>query len=190
MDKDRFKIFSYYIGIGLGIILVIAFLTSQILMPLFFGKARTIKVPNLTDISYTRASAILINNKLHAVVKDSTYSDKIKSGYIISQKPDPGELLKPDGTVYLVLSMGSKFVKVPKLVGLNVQAAWILLKNNGLKFSVVDSIYSDIYPPNTVIQSSPAIGERVEHNSKIKLYISKGQPEYVDTLDIDPDYIY
>jgi len=190
MEKDRLKIISYYIGIGLGIILVVAFLTSQILMPLFFGRARTIKVPNLIDVASSKASTILINNKLHPVVKDSTFSDDIKSGYIISQKPEPGEYIKPDGTVYLIVSMGSKFVKVPKLVGLNVQSAWILLKHNNLKFTIVDSVYSDLYPANTVVQSSPATGERIEQNSSVKLFISKGQLTYADTLNVEEDYIY
>jgi beta-lactam-binding protein with PASTA domain len=191
MDKIKQKAFLYYSGIGLGIILVVAFITSQIIMPLFFGRARSVEVPELANMNLAKASSILLDKKIHAVVKDSIWSDDIKSGDIISQKPEPGEMIKPDGTVYLVISRGSKYVKVPYIIGLNVQAAWISLKNKSLYFTIADSVESAVYPPNTVISSRPAAGEKAEKNSKIQLVISKHFETTVqDTTNTISDFEY
>jgi beta-lactam-binding protein with PASTA domain len=190
MDKDKTKFYSYYIGIGLGIILVVAFFISQIFMPIFFGRPKTIEVPNLDKLMATQAIRVLVDNKLHGVVKDSTWSDIVPYNYVISQKPEAGDLIKPDGTVYMIVSRGSKTVKVPEIVGLNVQAAWIVLKNTGLRFTIADSIYSNLYPVNTVVQIAPGVGEKVERKRKIKLYISKGPDNSADSMKTETDYNY
>lgn len=186
--NDKVKFYSYHIGIGLGIILVVAFITSQIFMPLFFGRPKTVEVPNLDKLSATQAIKVLVDSKLHAVVKDSTWSDVVPYNYVVSQKPAAGNYIKPDGTVYMIISRGSKTVLVPELVGLNVQAAWIVLKNANLRFTIADSIYSDLYPVNTVVQTGPGAGEKVERKKKIKLYISKGSGNQRDTTETDYNY--
>jgi beta-lactam-binding protein with PASTA domain len=74
---------------------------------------------------------------------------------------------------------------------MNVQAAWISLKNKGLYFTIADSVESLLYPPNTVIQSSPSAGEKAEKLSKIKLIISKSQVNTPpDTTNIISDFEY
>ncbi len=191
MSNSRFTIAFYYLGIGLGIILVVAFITSQIAMPLLFSRDKSVEVPNVTDIPASSARSILTDAKLHSIVRDSVWSDDTEMGNVISQKPEAGSLIQPDGTVYLVVSMGSRFVEVPDLEGLDVQTAWIVLKNNKLRFVVTDSLASDRHPVNTVVQTDPARGERVERNSRVKLSISKGsayQQGFYDTLDVDADY--
>jgi beta-lactam-binding protein with PASTA domain len=174
MRKKKFELFGLYIGIGLGIILVVAFLTSQLVMPLFFGRTKSIEVPNVISMDLTKAKSILTDKKLHTIVSDSSWSDAMARGYVLSQKPEFGNVIKPDGTVYLEISRGSKFVKVPDVVGKDVQSAWIILKEKNLRFVVADSVYSDLYPTDIVVQTSPGAGNKAEKNSKVQLYISKG----------------
>jgi eukaryotic-like serine/threonine-protein kinase len=189
MDKNRLRLVGYYSGIGFGIILVTAFVTSQILMPIFFGREKTVEIPNVVNLQEIKAKSTLISHKLHVVVRDSTYSDTVERGMVVSQKPEAGNMIKPDGTVYLIVSAGSKYIAVPELIGLNVQSAWLLLKNNGLRFTIADSLNSDLYPINTVVQSNPLMGTKVERRTKVKLYISKGRNNQPDTLNTD-DYVY
>jgi eukaryotic-like serine/threonine-protein kinase len=190
MNRDKLKLVSYYVGIGFGIILLVAFFTSQIFMPIFFGRSKSIEVPNLDKLSATQSIKLLIDHKLHAVVKDSTWSETVQFGYVISQKPEAGTFMKPDGTVYMIVSKGSKTVTVPEVVGLNVQSAWILLKTAGLKYTIADSIYSDLYPVNTVVLAAPEAGDKVVRKSKIKLYISKGSSNAPDTTANNSDVNY
>jgi len=186
LNKDRLRIIGYQVGIGICIIFVVAFLTSQIIMPILFGKAKSIIVPNVVGIKISQAKRVLTDDKLHAVVNDSTWSEEFPVGQILSQKPEAGEKSKPDGTVYMVISRGSKSVIVPEIIGLNVQAAWILLRKAGLRFTVADSLFSDLYPINTIVQSNPSTGLRVERKTRIKLYISKGVGKTNDSLSYTP----
>ncbi|MFO7660577.1 MAG: PASTA domain-containing protein [Candidatus Cloacimonadaceae bacterium] len=188
--NSKVKLWGYYFGIGLGIIIVTAFVTSQLLMPFLFGRPKSIEVPNVMNIASSQASSILIRNKLHGIVKDSIWSDELDNGIVLSQKPEAGELIKPDGSVYLVISRGSRYVKVPNLIGQDVQAAWLTLKNNELGFTVADSVNSEIYSANMVVQTVPDRGERVLKNSKIKLYISKGRAYNYETPDVIEDFNY
>lgn len=188
MNKSRFKLAFYQIGIGLGVIVIVAFVTGQILMPIFFGRPKTIEVPNVLNMPSSQATSILTRNKLHGIVRDSIWSDKLDNGIVISQKPEAGEFIKPDGSVYLITSRGSKFVKVPNLVGKGVQAAWLTLRNLGLGFSVADSLYSEIYPRNMVVRTAPVSGQNVEKNSKIRLYISKGRAEAFVPANVIDDF--
>ncbi len=188
--NSKQKLYGYYIGIGLGIIIVTAFITSQILMPFFFGRPKSIHVPNVLNISSSQASSILLRNKLHGIVRDSVWSDELDHGTVVSQKPEAGEMLKPDGSVYLVISRGSRYVKVPNLVGQDVQAAWLTLKNNELGFTVADSVNSDVYPANVVVQTVPERGVRVLRNSKVRLYISKGRAYNYENPDMIEDFNY
>jgi len=174
MNKKKNVLRGYYIGIGLGIIILTAFLTSQIVMPLFFGRPKNVEVPNVISLDSGKAKNILYKQMLHSIVSDSTWSDDVKQGFVLSQKPNPGQRIKPDGTVYLEVSKGTRFVKVPDLTGLNVQSAWVQLRNSSLKFIVADSVYSDLYAPDTVVKTKPDKGAKVERNSVIKLFISRG----------------
>jgi len=187
--KENRRQTLYYLGIGLGIIFIVAFFTSQVIMPLMFGRPKTITVPDVKNKSVLLANKILADNKLHAVVKDSVWSEEVASGMILSQKPESGQLIKPDGTVYLIFSRGSRSVKVPDVKGLNVQAAWIALKKVNLHFMVADSVYSELIPVNAVVETSPAAGKKVERGSEVKLFISRG-PETGDDYSNDNDNGY
>lgn len=190
MDKNRLKIVGYYAGIAFGIIFVVAFVTSQIVIPIFFGRAKTIEIPDVSTLTALKAKKVMIDAKLHAVVKDSVWSEEIAAGKVISQKPGAGDMIKPDGTVYLIVSRGSKSVRVPEVIGLSVQAAWILLKSATLKIVVADSMYSEVYPPNTVVQTIPEVGQNVDRKSKIRVFISKGSVASADTTGVDTDVSY
>ncbi|MCD8478788.1 MAG: PASTA domain-containing protein, partial [Candidatus Cloacimonetes bacterium] len=75
-------------------------------------------------------------------------------------------------------SVKQQMVDVPRLIGLSYQEALITLRNYDLRFSVVDSLYSDTEPRNTVMRSTPMSGSKVEKRTTVKLTLSKG-PEAV-----------
>ncbi|HNQ44686.1 MAG TPA: PASTA domain-containing protein, partial [Candidatus Cloacimonadota bacterium] len=106
------------------------------------------------------------------------------------QHPKPGEKIKQDGTVFLVVSKGSQMVTVPNLIGSHFQEALIGLRNLSLRSSVVDSLYSDTNPVDTVMRMSPSPGSKVEKNTLIRLYLSRGKEPKPDSLSYQPSYYY
>lgn len=67
------------------------------------------------------ASAALKQSGLK-VTTTSTYDDKVAKGSVVSQKPGSGTVFKGD-TVRLVVSRGPRLVKVPDVVGEQVEVA-------------------------------------------------------------------
>lgn len=189
--KDSSYKWLYMAGIGFGIILITAFISSQILYPLFLGRSKSVEVPKVTGLSLASAKRILTEKKLHAVVTDSLWSEEIRVEEVMQQKPVEGEKMKPDGTVYLVISKGSKVVKMPSVLGMTYQQAYMLLRDLGLRSAVADSLYSDSYPVNTIVRSSPSEGLKVDKNTNVKLYLSRGpDPTWVEPSYEETNYSY
>lgn len=191
MDNLSLKRFGYLIGIGLGIIVVTAFLFSQIIFPIVLGRTPKVEVPDLTGITLTQAKRILNEEKLHLVVKDSLFSETDPMESVIEQIPPAGDKIRQDGTVYLIISKGSATVQVPYIVGKSFQEAFVLLRNANLHSVVADSTYSDLYPTNSVVRSIPSSGDKVSKQSTVKLILSRGNTPAPDTLSAGyPEYYY
>ena len=71
MASEKTKKIWMTIGIGLGIIFITAFLTSQIIFPLVFRTPKTLEVPNVVGLSLPMAKLRLSQLGLHIVVRDS-----------------------------------------------------------------------------------------------------------------------
>lgn len=186
MSKTTWKKAWLTIGIGLGIIIVSAFVTSQIVFPLLFGRPKNVEVPNLVGMTFSKARRELTDLGLHAVIKDSIWSETETIETVLEQDPPPGEFLKPEGSVYLRISGGSRKVLVPYVIGLSFPEAYYALRNLGLKGVVIDSLYSDSYSPNFVVKSSPEEGSKIDRGSNVRLYLSRG-PEPVPEEELVPD---
>ncbi len=191
MNNEQLKKIGYLLGIGLGIIIVTAFIFSQIIFPVILGRTPKIDTPDVMGTGLLQAKRILQAEKLHVVVKDSLFSDTDAIETVLEQHPEPGEKIRQDGTVYLVISKGSSSVTVPSIIGRPFQEVIITLRNLGLHTLVADSTYSDIYSVNTVMRSIPSSGSKVNKSSSVKLILSKGSMPMADTLDTSmPVYPY
>jgi len=174
LKSTNTKQFGYILGIGLGIIIVTAFVFSQLVFPLILGKTPKVEVPDVTGMNLILAKRAMQAEKLHVVVKDSLYSDSAPMETVLEQMPEAGDKVRQDGTVYLVVSKGSATVTLPSLIGRPFQEAFITLRNLELFSTVIDSSYSDIYAVNTVMRSIPSSGEKVTRRSTVKLILSRG----------------
>ncbi|MDY0150749.1 MAG: PASTA domain-containing protein [Candidatus Cloacimonas sp.] len=190
MNMD-YKRLGYFAGIGLGIIVVTAFIFSQIIFPIVLGRTPKVEVPELTGKSLTLAKRILSEEKLHLVVKDSLFSEIDPIDAVIEQIPPAGDKIRQDGTVYLIVSKGSATVEVPYIIGKSFQEAFITLRNSNLHSVVADSTYSDLYPVNCVVRSIPFSGDKVSKQSTVKLILSRGNMPVPDSLSTEqPIYPY
>ncbi len=188
VNNELMKKVGYIGGIGLGIIIITAFIFSQIIFPLVLGRTPKVETPDVVGMGLLQAKKILQAEKLHVVVKDSLFSETESIETILEQHPEPGEKIRQDGTVYLIISKGSSTVSVPSLVGRPFQEVIISLRNLGLHAMVVDSTYSDAYSVNSVIRSIPSSGSKVNKSSTVKLILSKGSYPMADSLGVEvPD---
>lgn len=139
---------------------------------------REIEMPDITNISLRDAERILANDNLYIKVEGETYDDNIKEGYIISQDPEKGTMVKPDYTVKVVLSKGPETIIVPNVEMNTKREAEITLENEGFTIGEHEYVYSE-YPSDTVIGQSLQADARVPKGTEIWLTISLGPEEKV-----------
>lgn len=176
---------GYLVGIAFGIIFETAFIFSQLIFPFVLGRPSVVETPDVTGLGLVQAKRILQQEKLHVVVKDSLFSETAKAEEVLEQAPKAGSRIKEDGTVLLIISKGSKMVQVPDVTGYSFQEALLAIRAHDLRSSIVDSLYSDTAPRNAVMRTVPMGGSKVEKNSTVRLYLSKGPQAPPDTTFVD-----
>lgn len=116
-------------------------------------------------------SAEYKENYTFEVVRD--YSSTVEAGKIISQLPVAGETFREKPLVTLTVSLGPKIVEVPDVIDKTEEDARKELEEIG--FSVI--VYRenhDTAPEGKVYAIDPVIGEDVNHDSSVSIYVSAG----------------
>jgi serine/threonine-protein kinase len=180
MDKVKLRKAGYITAILLCTVLLAAFVTGQIIMPLFVGSNEEVDVPDVLGKNIIIARETLRDAGLHTVIQDSIWSDGTPIETVLDQYPKPGETIKTEGTVYLVICKGSQTVSIPAIGGRLFEDAFIALRENGLRAVVADSLFNDSYPVNTVIRTSPPSGAKVDKSTLVKMYLSRGPEPVLD----------
>lgn len=171
-------------------ILLIAIPSIIVMILAFFIGARIfennfvsqeIEVPDVENMFFDDAKALLEENNLYISIEGRTHSDEIEKDYIISQHPDKGTMVKPEYTVRVVLSLGPETVLVPNVEKSTKREAEIALENQGLTLGEHEYINSE-YPSDTVIGQSIPPNTEVAKGTEISLVISLGPEEKLVTV--------
>ncbi|MDT8401364.1 MAG: PASTA domain-containing protein [Bacteroidales bacterium] len=73
---------------------------------------------------------------------------------------------------------------VPDLYGLTIEEAEQAVKENKMRFEIIDSVYTNIVPRGCVFEQNPAAGFNVKKNRRIIVTINAFQPEMVEMPDL------
>lgn len=107
------------------------------------------------------------------VTISNEYNDTVPQGIVIKQTPDKSTEMKKGDSVTLTVSMGPELMTVPKLLGMDRDKANDALTNNNLKLGSVTEITSG-QVKGVVVKQSIAEGEKVNKNTTVDIYVSKG----------------
>jgi len=138
----------------------------------FYERLKTrVRVPSMTLADVEDALAQLEAQGLGYVV-EQRYDDKVVSGAVIAQSPEPGTLLYPGEEVRLSVSLGREAVAVPDVVGHARNEAVQELEASGLVAGEVQLEIADDVPVGAVIRTLPAAGEEIPPFSEVALVVS------------------
>jgi serine/threonine-protein kinase len=115
---------------------------------------------------------------------ETAFSDSVPEGDVISTSPKGGTSATKGRTVTVTVSKGASGVEVPKLVGLQLDAAQAQLKELGLTANVVEQ--ETTQPPGTVMKQDPPTGTRVDNGATVTLTVAKERPEVPDVTTNHP----
>lgn len=158
---------------GLLLLLVLGFLTGAFLAFGKFWSSNEVTVPNVVGKPQETAKNILEGQNLRVSISE-TFNDKVPAGYVISQYPEPGSVVKEQRTITLVVSKGGEITVVPNLKGLSRRDAELTLKNAGLTIGRIDEQYSSDVPADIVISQNPRPPAQINKNSPVDIVVSKG----------------
>lgn len=77
-----------------------------------------------------------------------------------------------------------KYLQVPDLEGLSELQAERILTQKELRYVIIDSVYSKVHTPGTVVEQLPVKGAKVKKNRKLFLIMNAKAPEMIVMPDL------
>ncbi|MFJ6698695.1 Stk1 family PASTA domain-containing Ser/Thr kinase [Streptomyces sp. NPDC091272] len=154
----------------------------------YINSGQFTQVPPLLSQSEKDARTKLAAAGLDVKGVDRKFSDTVARGAVLNSDPAPGERIRTNGSVTLVLSRGPEIVKVPDLARVPLAKARDELKDAGLAPGVVTKAFSEDVPQGAVISTDPAAGSGRAPDSAVAMVVSKGSPVDVPSVtgqDVD-----
>ncbi|RLD18222.1 MAG: hypothetical protein DRI36_01975 [Caldiserica bacterium] len=176
------KIFIAFI---LGVFFAIGF---NVTMNLVIHRKRKVITPDIRGLPLKKAIEKLAERDLYIRIVGRRHSENIPPDSILSQDPLPGEIVRKERPVKVVLSEGSELVYVPDLKNLSLQEAEILLKRSFLVLGEINKVYSNEYKKGRIISQEPEEGEIVKKGSMVSVIVSKG-PSTISGTFLMPDVV-
>ena len=136
------------------------------------GSGSSYAVPDVVGMPVATAEKEIANAHLVSVVKTKA-SSSVPKGDVISTSPANGTNVNKGSTVKLLVSSGAAKVKVPRVVGDNVNTAVSALQNAGFQPNQ-QSLPNSSAPQGQVVRQSPAGGKLEPAGSTVTIFISGG----------------
>ena len=168
MEKEKKNKFTEFIGkhkiISTIIGLVILFALTIAITSFAFDMTtpKDVLIPDLVGLTLEDAKTKIEESKLQIEVKEERYDAVIEAGKIISQDPIYKEnyKIKEKSTINVIVSLGLKIVKVPKVTGKTLEEAKELLEKEDLVVVVEEE-------PSKKIEAGYVISQDVPENAEI-----------------------
>ena len=161
---------------------------SQIKLTISLGpETEEIKMPDLVGQSAESAQSRLFSLLGYQAQVSLVNDDEVPKGEVISTDPVYGTVLDPGQLIILTVSDGPKeeLVKVPPLVGLDVDEAVALLRDRGLEDGQISYVDNDT-AKDTVIFQSIEQDKEVPKGTVINLQVSNGPEDEPSEQDPNP----
>ena len=160
--------FALLVALGVGLFLIFELMNSSTT-----DGTALVTVPNVANMEQDAALAMLQEAGLKVRPVNQADPD-VPSGSVIATDPAIGEEVEEGGYVNVLISTGVGAANVPRVVGETLTEAMRLINLNGLTVGVVHDEASDFQPAGTVIDQSPAAGQKQPPQTPIDLWVSTG----------------
>jgi serine/threonine-protein kinase len=138
--------------------------------------AKEVVVPDIVGQSLGEARNVLAQSGLK-MAEPPRYetSEKVLADQVMKVQPAPGEKVKQGGTVYVVVSSGSKYVEVPDLRDQTLDEVRNLLQQLHLQLNeTVLQKRSKVVAKGNVVSQNPPPNSQVEQGTTVQVWVSSG----------------
>jgi serine/threonine-protein kinase len=158
-----------------GALVVWILLLDQVIMPWYTRHGQAVEVPGVIGMPVEKARQLLVEQGFRVVEDERRFDSTYPSGYVVEQNPGPQRPVKEGRRIHLVVSLGERTVKVPRLIELDETQARLTLKNLQLRVGEIEGEFSYYYPENIVLDQSIPPGTEVEIGTAVDLTVSNGR---------------
>jgi len=152
------------------------FVLDQIILPQLAGGKMLVEVPALEGFSLYQARKLCREAGLLLTIRGETYNDDLPAESILKQEPDPGIVVKQGRKVFVLVSLGPEIVSVPRVEGLTLRQAKILIERSQLVLGEVHRQSEETVSRDRVIQAEPPGGTALPRGTELRLIVSDGIP--------------
>jgi eukaryotic-like serine/threonine-protein kinase len=141
----------------------------------YYGVQRFTSTPDLRTLSEAQARTKAGETGLRTQIAGQAYDETVRPGRVVGTDPGPGDRILKNGTVKLTLSKGPERYRVPKLTGLDKDAAGRALAGTNLATGKITEVYSQTAEAGRVISHTPKFDQVVKRDAQVDLVVSKGK---------------
>lgn len=134
-----------------------------------------VRVPNVVGLFELDGGRVLRNADLVLKVEQSLFDNEVPAGYIISQDPVAGRMVKQQREILVRVSLGAEEVEVPSVIGLTSREGKLGLTQAGFVLGEEEEAYDPKVNPGIVLEQWPQPGQIVMKGTAINLVVSKGK---------------
>ncbi|MEE3233483.1 MAG: PASTA domain-containing protein [Candidatus Latescibacterota bacterium] len=153
--------------------IALLFILDSIVMP-FIVDVPSVRIPRLTGMPIVHATEKLSQWGLQTVVADSSFSEDIPIGSVISIRPNTGQRVKQGRAVALTISKGPRLYLVPDVRGASLREARLKLEANILKLGDVRYVSSENIPKTVILNQFPLAESLLPKYGEVNLHVSSG----------------
>ncbi len=134
------------------------------------------QVPSVVGQKLSDASISLTNEGLNTGKVEEIYDDKYAKGFVISQSPTADKRVKKGAKIDLMVSKGEEpeRVSMPNLIGMSLEEARQLLKDNDLLVGELKREESNEYYKDQIIKQDTKAEVMIDQQSSVNLVVSNG----------------
>ncbi len=163
-------------GLGFGLVRLIPIL----LFP------DDVRVPSVVGLFELEGQRVLRSAGLVLKVEQFVFDNELPEGFIISQDPLPGRMVKENREIGVRVSKGPEEVEMFSVLGVSTREAKLNLTQSGFVLGEQTEAFDPEAAPNTVLEQWPEPGEIVVKGSAVNLVINKAERGTVSV--VVPDF--
>lgn len=172
---------KYIIG-GAVFAFILAFLWAFLSFGNFWSNS-TVDVPNVVGKQLSVATRLLEERHLRVSSSEVTNSD-VPAGQVISQSPEPGETVKEQRMVHLVVSKGAGDITIPDLQGMSFDQAREKLKALGLSIGKISYTSDTSKDDGVVISQGLQAGGKASKGATVDITINQTKSTMVEIPNV------
>ena len=171
-----------YIFWGALFAFILAFLWAFLSFGNFWSNS-TVDVPNVVGKQLSVATRLLEERHLRVSSSEVTNSD-VPAGQVISQSPEPGESVKEQRLVHLVVSKGAGDITIPDLQGMSFDQAREKLKSLGLSIGKVTYVSDTSKDDGIVISQGLQAGGKASKGATVDITVNQTKSSTIEIPNV------